>query len=806
MEKRIFDAALAGLVHDVGKVVQRAMEDPWRFPEDTREEGQPVHAAWALDFIEKKLPPKYRIAARFGAYHHRPDRCPAEDRSIAELISLADKLSAGERADPDEERKEKDPPKQLASIFDRVSLTHASPPNQIKNLLPLSPLELGEANIFSGLAVSGRDSRAAYLKLQEGLEAAARQDTPDNETYLENLLFAFQRYTWCVPSAFYYSIPDVSLYDHARMTAALAVCMADWPPEEVSALLSSAVNEFQKAKSEQTSSLNQPVALLVGGDISGIQKFIYSISSSHAAKSLRGRSFYLQLLTEAVLRFVLKELGIPYTNVIYSGGGHFFLLVPISSQSKLPDIQREVSKKLLRCHGVELYLAMGFIPVPANGFRKGAFPEYWQKMHANLNLAKQRRYAELKEDFYESVFQPQPHGGNNEDTCSVCGQERPGTKLIDEEDRICSMCQSFDQAIGKELPGAPYVTLFLGEPLEGASAGTALDALATFGMEVSFKRKDPKPVILQNPKRAICWTLEDMPVCASGDLPTSVMLRYTVNQVPPRTFDKLQDEGKGIARLGVLRMDVDNLGLVFKQGFGRTPLTSIATVARLSSLSFQISLFFEGWVKKICAEQPDLVYTVYAGGDDLFLVAPWHIVPELACRITRDFSRYTGGNSDLHISGGMSFIHGKYPIYQAAEDAKEALDKAKQEPGKNAFTFLDQAWTWEKFDRLAIVHKRLLEIEEAGGPRQLLQVLQRLADQAASKQKAFGGRLMWGPWMWMGDYQLTRMAEQQKKQSKPELAIKIHEVLNDLHKPPFPYSEIEIWGKAARWTQLIIRD
>ena len=76
----------------------------------------------------------------------------------------------------------------------------------------------------------------------------------------------------------------------------------------------------------------KPVALLIGGDISGIQKFIYTIASKKAAKTLRGRSFYLQLLTEAVLRFVLGELELPYTNVIYAGGGHFFLLAPLISR------------------------------------------------------------------------------------------------------------------------------------------------------------------------------------------------------------------------------------------------------------------------------------------------------------------------------------------------------------------------------------------------------------------------------------------------------------------------------------------
>ncbi|MBM4425645.1 MAG: hypothetical protein FJ031_00255 [Chloroflexi bacterium] len=50
--------------------------------------------------------------------------------------------------------------------------------------------------------------------------------------------------------------------------------------------------------------------LLIGDDISGIQKFIYTITSKKAAQTLRGRSFYLQLLTEVVMGFVLADYAI----------------------------------------------------------------------------------------------------------------------------------------------------------------------------------------------------------------------------------------------------------------------------------------------------------------------------------------------------------------------------------------------------------------------------------------------------------------------------------------------------------------
>ncbi len=61
--------------------------------------------------------------------------------------------------------------------------------------------------------------------------------------------------------------------------------------------------------------------MLAGGDISGVQEFIYSIPAAGATRQLRGRSFYLQLLTEACAHHLLHETGMPLCNLLYAGGG-----------------------------------------------------------------------------------------------------------------------------------------------------------------------------------------------------------------------------------------------------------------------------------------------------------------------------------------------------------------------------------------------------------------------------------------------------------------------------------------------------
>lgn len=172
-------------------------------------------------------------------------------------------------------------------------------------------------------------------------------------------------------------------------------------------------------------------------------------------------------------------------------------------------------------------------------------------------------------------------------------------------------------------------------------------------------------------------------------------------------------------------------------------------------------------------------------------------MPGLAARIAADFSKYTSDNPDLHLSGGMAFIHGKYPVYQAADDAGEAVELAKDREGKNAFTFLDQVWSWQEFSALQQKFDLLLAASEKhNAPASLLHLLQQLAGMDEAEGKRNGRRVM-GRWLWLGDYQFKRMIERAK--DNEALQADLNQIHDDL-KPW--YENIHIWGKAARWVQL----
>jgi CRISPR-associated protein Csm1 len=71
---------------------------------------------------------------------------------------------------------------------------------------------------------------------------------------------------------------------------------------------------------------------LIKGDLTNIQKFIFNVLSDQAARSIRGRSFFLKIALEVAMRSIFDKMGIKYDNEIdiakiSTSGGNFILQV-----------------------------------------------------------------------------------------------------------------------------------------------------------------------------------------------------------------------------------------------------------------------------------------------------------------------------------------------------------------------------------------------------------------------------------------------------------------------------------------------
>ena len=684
----------------------------------------------------------------------------------------------------------------LVSVFSRITRNGATLPTA---LFRPNSLRLSRDVLFPTIGTSEQpptdearaNLRTALDKLDQRLEPVVQ---------LEAVLFALQRHAWSLPSP----LAAVSLYDFARTHAALAAALAATPDGEI---------------------------CLVGGDLSGVQDFIYSVTAKGATRQLRGRSLYLQLLTDACVQSVLEAAKMPLCNLLYAGGGHFYALLPGAAQAELPKLRKELGTKLKDAHHGALYLALG-----AASFRPADYAEAtWAQLSQALEQDKRRRFAALPLDEFRELFQPK--------------QPEPPREETDESEPQTPMGESLEQ-LGSRLQ---QTKLFALRPLTPTALAQREhryhDVLGSLGLAVRLLDEDDKNIATRQRLRLLSLDDSPLPAAVVPGRDDVVGLRYTVAEAPSATaadvvayqrrdfdqddqelhagdvlpFNLLAAQSHGVSRLGVLRMDVDDLGELFGRGLNRA--NGVAALVSTAALSGALSRFFEGWVGELCrkqnADQADGgVYAVYSGGDDLFLVGSWHRMPGLARQIRQDFGAYVLGRelqrdelALISVSAGLTLIDAGYPLYQAAKDAAEALDAAKahKRPGsdgrpKDALNFLGQTLGWEQFDEVEQLCAELQALLAGGAPRALLMTIQNLAAQASSggrRSRDGAPQFAYGPWVWQGAYQLTRMAERAGPKGGREAIEAIRERI--VGTVGVQTSFIVRAGLAARWAQLLIR-
>lgn len=664
-----------------------------------------------------------------------------------------------------------------------------------------------------------------------------------------NLHALLQRYTWAIPAPLLdtdrCAITDISLYDYARISAALAVCLQ------------------QPTKAA--------TAILIGGDISGVQEWLYTFGSTGAARSLRGRSFYLQLLSEVIAFYVLARLQLPMSNLLYAGGGNFYVLAPAQLAPVLSEIRQEISRKLLKMHDGALYVALTSAPIHRAmllGEDGKQVTDAWGAVSRQLNQQKSRRFTELTNSEMASVIgSGMGWSGKPEHTCAVCRRmilpnERAEPVENEPEKYTCAQCKSFRE-LGNALRDAEFLVIsqLVTSQREEESSQTVTDwlqGLRQFGYDVQLvslsqeQRKDPshrEPPKNYEMMRIYFWqeqtpTLNQFP--GNPDRLRTVWSYRPLAQCVPlvddpaeggwriANFDELKSDG--IARWGVLRMDVDSLGGIFREGItGRHSNDASAlrqtSFSRLVGVSGLLRLFFEGYVPKLAdkynACEPRM-YLMYAGGDDLFVVGGWSDLPNLAQEIRREFDRFVCGNPKVTISGGVAIAPDKkYPLYQLAAEAGDAEHQAKHyRPQKDAFCFLDQPMAWgDEYNPIKTYVDQIvgwLPAERKGNteparailPRSFLNTLRAIdATWRAWRENERGEHtdrgiqpryhhpdkaLYLGPWLWNLIYNLHRAAG---RSGRSEVKQGVQGLITYITG-----GGIKSLGLIARWAELLTRN
>lgn len=495
---------------------------------------------------------------------------------------------------------------------------------------------------------------------------------------------------------------DISLYDHSKVTAAIAACISEF-------LLSRGETDFQTRLLAGESAFRQEQAfLLYSADFSGIQKFIFTVATDGALASLRSRSFFLSLLMEHYIDELLAACSLSRANLLYSGGGHCYLLLPNTEKclQALQQWNERMNQYLQEQFGTELFIAHGWTPCSGNDLtnvpaENAPYTAMFRRVSRSIARHKLCRYGPAQ---LRSLNRTASDDTGRE--CRVCGR----SDNLTPEGR-CLWCQRFVTLSPKILSQSVYLV-----SREAAGSDFALPGLEG---SVYFTLTDPQDA--RNRLKCgeailrIYTKNSTYPALSNG------IRLYVGDYAASSSMEQLCADSRGIARLGVCRMDVDNLGQAFVSGFrsqesrGSAKQDCFLTLARTAAFSRQMSLFFQCYINEILRRpRPDgtklSVTVVYSGGDDVFLVGAWDSVLEAAQRIRQDFRIFCCGS--LTISAGISLHKPHFPIRQAADRSAELEDLAKALPGKDAVALFsgdaDCTYHWHEFKAEVLDEKKAL--------------------------------------------------------------------------------------------------
>ncbi len=502
--------------------------------------------------------------------------------------------------------------------------------------------------------------------------------------------------------------------------------------------------------------------LFVGGDLSGIQKFLYNITSKRASVSLRGRSQYLVDFTREVLDDLTKlvydkknadnskenthiELIAQCNEEIYCSGGKFYWIVDDTAdiRAMIDEVAMQKERDLWYEHFGQLALHIAYVPfrfcekegakeMVEIDNKKYGIGELWNKANMKFAECKAHRFGNMVTKHYGELF---------------------GIRQVSSKAEVCAVT-------GVESKGLVPLPLLNGVEDNDTMVLKSVREQIEIGMELQ--------------RREVFKTFED----------------YAKDSY-----------------LGVLRMDVDGLGTRFTKGFD--------TMQAYMDFSETLTDFFEKRIRELRNDDEfkDYVLIVYAGGDDLFAVGRWDKVVDFAAVVHDELEKFLP-NEGITISGGMVVVDGKFPIAKSAELSGEAEEKAKDFPKsaklfgdvevkenaekyeqyekrKNAFCLFDVAFSWDGEFGFVKEYKDdfVYYVEHENLPTSILHKLMELNEVRRRGEMRY---------VWNTAYYMTRFA----KDKRDSVKCFCKNLEHDLYQGARNY---ELIALAARWAELVLR-
>ena len=766
MDEKLINLQIGALLHDIGKIVRRAGKG-----------GKNRHSKAGSDYLENRElldKEKYREVYDMIKYHHNEEidekmkeNEKLDDDSLAYIIYEADNIASGvDRVKYDDEISDEGKKIKvtgieglpLNSIFNRLNVQK----NKIEKNFGSLRNDRRNFNIPKEKKEKNKIENTEYLNVLEQLRDDLEEMKQKNILTPEKLNSVLEESCIYFPSSSYVDYPDVPYYDHVKLTAAVAVCMYiyDMEKENNRDYKNKYFKKSQKKEREKTK------FLFVSGEFTGIQNFIYTITSKMAMKSLRGRSFYLELFIEHIIDEILEALDLSRVNLIYSAGSQFYMLLPNVPKTIeiLENYKKIVNDFLLKELGTSVYYEISHTETSAeelgnklseNIKKENQIKEIFKRNSIETSRKKLNRYSEkqLEEIFDEDSDLNKIYNDTKE--CVICKKSEKEEILIKNSQNesngnieICDSCKNYIK-LGRDISKSFHQkrTFFMEKNCEENSSKLKFPKYPKGSVEIVFRNFETvEEVEKESDKFYRFYSIND-DYFGKGNSRNIKIGNYNIKSTNKEKennlveFTELVKKGKGIERLAVLRADIDNLGTLFQTGFedrgfvnidGEKEPYKFVRFSKTVVLSRYLSDFFKRVInlilerKNLTDEKNELfkeycniitertkektdgrnIVLVYSGGDDVFAIGTWNDIIEFSVDLRTAFKEFSSDRVTL--SAGIGFFDENYPIFQMAQKTGELEKLAKSynenEIGKTSKDAI-ALFGVEKNDKLNHVYK-----------------------------------------------------------------------------------------------------
>lgn len=667
MTDREVKLVLGALLHDIGKVIYRQGDDKRK------------HSQSGYDFLRDEV----RIERCDGdildcvRYHHADaiKNANIEDNALAYIVYIADNIaSAADRRQKISEDAGFEISMPLQSVFNILNRNKEEKYYEPKTLNP-------KDGINYPISEKRKFDESFYTKVKANL-ADNLSGLMWTQEYIDSLLQVLEANLSYVPSSTAKNeMADISLFDHMKLTAAVSSCILEYLDE------CKEIGYREKLYLKGKEFYEEDAFLLYSMDISGIQDFIYTITSKNALRTLRVRSFYLEIMMEHIIDCLLQELHLSRANLIYSGGGHCYILMANTEKSKtaVEKSMENLNQWLLDTFQISLYVAWGYAGCSANALKnqpRGSYEQLFRTAGEMISRRKSHKYSAQAIKMLNTEKQD-----DYTRECRVC------KRIVKvNEENLCPICSAIEGFSKNILNDAFFtVTLHQSETALPLPGGYYLTSDNKNSLKAKMERDDY--FVRAYSKNEMYTGKHIATKLWVGDYAARS------NDGTLGTFEEYACASEGIKHIGILRADVDNLGQAFVSGFANPENQNrYVTLSRTATLSRQLSLFFKCHINQMLEENHYAIgkngkhrrnaTICYSGGDDLFIIGAWNEIIETAIDLRRNFERYTQGT--LTLSAGIGIYAPNYPISAIASEVAGMEERSKALPGKNAVTlFLD---------------------------------------------------------------------------------------------------------------------